>query len=85
MKRKTLVWNPQRGGRRGRPKEVWKRQFCRKQENEAEHGAKLRDWRVIESLRYALQTPYFLNGTKGYSTTNNSRKQVQNLGRNPQI
>ena len=26
-----------------------KEQFCRKQENNAEHGARLRDWRVKES------------------------------------
>jgi hypothetical protein len=61
-----------------------KGQFSRRQENEAEHGARLRDWRVKESHRDALQTPYFLNGAKGFSTTNNLRKQMQTLSSRPQ-
>jgi hypothetical protein len=57
-----------------------KEQFCRKQKNAAEHGARLKDWLVTDSRGDALQTPYFLNGMKGYSTTNNSRKLMQTLG-----
>lgn len=40
--------------------------FCRKQENAAKHGARLRGWWPSVSDGIASQMPYFLNETKGY-------------------
>lgn len=40
--------------------------FCRKQENAAKHGARLRSWWASVSDGIVSQMPYFLNGTKGH-------------------
>ena len=65
--KQALDWNPQEAeGEEGWSKPgTWP--FCRKQENAAKHGAKLRYWREVGSDGDAAQMPHIPNGTKGYT------------------
>jgi len=63
--KQALDWNRQGAeGEEGRSK-PGKGPFCRKQENAAKQGARLRGWRLVESDGDAAQMPHVPNGTKG--------------------
>jgi hypothetical protein len=65
VQKAALVWNPQGGRRRGRPKKTWKREAEEEAMEVGRHGARLKELLLAGSGGSISQMPYGPEGATG--------------------